>query len=138
MKAFLTALSWLMLLLGIFSLSVPVTLLSSVFSGEWSAFTLAAIVPTLVLAISMGWFSASFLKRKGMRAANRMAYVAGFFVWISTKSLAYDYSADAQEHFGKWALLAVVLLPVLLGIFTTKTIKLIIRKAYEADSADYR
>ena len=134
MRIILTALSLLLLLLGIFSLALPITLLSSALSGESSPLSLAAIIPALALAIGVSWSSASFLKRRGRKTANRMAYVAGFFVWISTKSLAVDFSQSNEEDWGKGAVLALFLLPILLGILTTKTIKFLIRKAYEAEA----
>ncbi|MBC2601993.1 hypothetical protein [Puniceicoccus vermicola] len=133
MRIILTALSLLLLLLGIFSLALPITLLSSALSGESSPLSLAAIIPALALAIGVSWSSASFLKRRGRKTANRMAYVAGFFVWISTKSLAVDFSQSNEEDWGKGAVLALFLLPILLGILTTKTIKFLIRKAYETE-----
>jgi len=138
MKIILTALSFILFLLGIFSLALPVTLLTSALSGQWSPLSLAAIIPTLVLAIGVSWSSASFLKRKGRKTANRMAYVAGFFVWISTKSLALDFSQSEEENLGKGAILALVLLPILLGVLTTKVMKSLIKKAYDLENKPFK
>ena len=136
MKILLKVLSWAFLVLGILSLSVPISLLVSALSGEGNTFSLAAILPTAALSLGMGWFSLSFLKRKGRKTANRIATLSGFLVWLSTKSAALEFSESAQESFGKWAIIAVIFLPVCLGILTTKIMKFFIRKAYEADDTE--
>lgn len=134
MKLILTALSWLALIVGLLMLTLPIAVLSSAFSKEWNMLSIAIMLPALAMSIGLILVSIAFLRKKGKKEANSIATLTGFMTWISINAMTIDFADSAEEKFGALAIFGVLLLPIFLGMMTTRVMKAFIRKTYEPSS----
>jgi hypothetical protein len=138
MKLILTALSWLFLIKGILLfLSLAILVWLPVFYRELNLFSVIMIVMAFsALALSVGFIfgSINFLRKKGEKEAYRIATLTGFFVWITVNSMTIKLADPAEEFETVAAFGLIFLLPILLGIISTRVIKILTRKAYDPNS----
>ncbi|MEM7791171.1 MAG: hypothetical protein AAF546_07210, partial [Verrucomicrobiota bacterium] len=134
MKLILTFLSWFYLVIGLLALSLPIAVLSSAFRGEWNSLSLFMMLPSLFLAIGLIWISITFLREKRENIAESMATLTGILLWITINTKALDYLDMVDDRFGALAGFGVILLPIIVGVGATKSMKFFIRRAYEQKS----
>jgi hypothetical protein len=134
MKLFLTVLAWIYLVVGLLSLSLPFAVLSSALTGEWNALTVIMMLPALFLGIGLIWLSVAYLREKRENIAESMATLTGILAWLSINTVTIDFADPVEEKFGTFAILGVIFIPILIGVMTTKFMRIFIRRAYERKS----
>jgi len=134
MKLILTVLSWLYLVVGLLALALPIAVLSSVFKGEWNSLSMIMMLPALSLAFGLIWISITFLREKRENVADSMATLTGILLWVTINTKAINYIDVVDEKFGALAGFGVILLPIIIGVGATKSMKFFIRRAYEQKS----
>ena len=134
MKLILTVLSWIYLVIGLLALSLPIAVISSAFRGEWNSLSLFMMLPALFLAIGFIWISITYLREKSENIAESMATLTGILLWITINTKVINYVDLVDDRFGTLAGFGVILLPIIIGVGATKSMKYFIRRAYEQKS----
>jgi len=92
------------------------------------------MLPALSLAFGLIWISITFLREKRENVADSMATLTGILLWVTINTKAINYIDVVDEKFGALAGFGVILLPIIIGVGATKSMKFFIRRAYEQKS----
>ena len=130
----LTLMAWMYLVIGLASLSLPIAVVSYALSGKWNVFAAFMAISALCIGIGLIWISVTYLREKGRVVAESMATFTGTLLWllINTKSIGYVEVID--EKFGALAGFGVILLPIIISIGITNSMKFLIHRTYEGAS----